>query len=472
MRRQSGRYHARRLTPLRDVKRFASSVLAFAHAAGVSAETTPKDSHALVAALARDAVRLDLNTYDLCCLAGLHLRADRDALASFTDEDVLDLFEQMCELVDPGAENPRKRATHAIQRLRDGRMLVRVDGAGVVRAGEYALTRLATGVVSFYLEDEALTRESLTLLTRTLLAQLAEIKAAASWAVDAEDWTQKVIAPLRVTVADLIQGIDRRQRGLDVAQEQVQADIAGLIESDWFAAVDEAQELLDTTTDTLRELNDVLLRDTHQFVALLQEIQDEAQSKDVLEAQEVAQRVIEQVDKIGSWGEARQRAWSGYYQYVHRYLRDVVRLDPDRALSQRLRNQLTEWPLRPFALALSAEASLRILREVPTRIDRPVVSRSRADRERRPEEVPVRSEEAILENAVLTALDAGAATLSEVTEAVLEGLPEELRFDSAGRIAAIVADRVRPRVERERRWTRVSDAFEIQQWTLSRGKRR
>lgn len=38
----------------------------------------------------------------------------------------------------------RKRATHAIGRLRDQRMLARVDGAGIVRAGEYALTRLAT----------------------------------------------------------------------------------------------------------------------------------------------------------------------------------------------------------------------------------------------------------------------------------------------------------------------------------------
>ena len=58
-------------------------------------------------------------------------------------------------------------------------MLARVDGAGIVRAGEYALTRLAAAVVEYFLADEALTRESLTLLTGTLRAQLAEVLAAA-----------------------------------------------------------------------------------------------------------------------------------------------------------------------------------------------------------------------------------------------------------------------------------------------------
>jgi chromosome partition protein MukF len=42
-----------------------------------------------------------------------------------------------------------------------------------------ALTRLAAAVIEYFLADEALTRESLTLLTGTLRAQLAEVLAAA-----------------------------------------------------------------------------------------------------------------------------------------------------------------------------------------------------------------------------------------------------------------------------------------------------
>ena len=111
------------------------------------------------------------------------------------------MFEQVCDVVDPGAENPRKRATHAIQRLREQRLLVRVDGAGIVRAGEYTLTRLAAAIVEYFLTDEALTRESLTLLTGILRAQLAEILAAARKAEGEDAWRTTVSGSLRVTVS-------------------------------------------------------------------------------------------------------------------------------------------------------------------------------------------------------------------------------------------------------------------------------
>jgi len=123
---------------------------------------TSPDPSRTIASLARDQVNLDLKTVDLCFLAGLYLRADKAALAFFEEDMLVDMFEQVCDVVEPGADNLRKRATHEIQRLREQRMLARVDGAGIVRAGEYALTRLAAAVIEYFLADEALTRESLT----------------------------------------------------------------------------------------------------------------------------------------------------------------------------------------------------------------------------------------------------------------------------------------------------------------------
>ena len=146
------------------------------------------DPSLVIASLARDQVSLDLKTVDLCFLAGLYLRANKGALASFEEDMLVDMFEQVCDVIEPGADNPRKRATHAIQRLREQRMLARVDGTGIVRSGEYALTRLAATVIEYFLADEALTRESLTLLTGTLRAQLAETLAAAKKAHDEEAW--------------------------------------------------------------------------------------------------------------------------------------------------------------------------------------------------------------------------------------------------------------------------------------------
>lgn len=424
------------------------------------------DPSRLIAALARDQVNLDLKTVDLCFLAGLYLRADRAALASFEEDVLVDMFEQICDVVDPGAERPRKRATHAIQRLRDQRMLARVDGAGIVRSGEYALTRLAAAVVEYFLADEALTRESLTLLTGTLRAQLAEILAAAKRAESEEDWRQRVVAPLRVTVGDLVGGIERRQRGLDSQQEEVQAEIAKLLQADWFGAVERCQSLLDTTTDTLRELNEVLLRDTHHFVALLQEIQALASAAEQLEPEEAVQRVIEHVDRIAAWGGARQRAWSEYYQYVHRYLRDVVRLDPDRALSQRLRDQVAGWASTPFHLLVAAAPSIRLLRPLESRVERPPVTRLRTDREAAPDLVEPEDMGLAIETLVAKALAAGATSLVDVTEWVLPNFPEDSHYAITGRVADELARVTRARSAYERPWRPVEPRLEVEDWDL------
>lgn len=428
---------------------------------------TSSDPSRLIAALARDRINLDLKTVDLCFLAGLYLRADRAALASFEEDVLVDMFEQVCDVVDPDAENPRKRATHAIQRLREQRMLARVDGAGIVRAGEYALTRLAAAVVEYFLADEVLTRESLTLLTGTLRAQLAEVLATARRADTDDAWRQSVVGPLRVTVGDLVQGIERRQRGLDSQQEEVQAEIAKLLQADWFGAVERCQSLLDTTTDTLRELNEVLLRDTHHFVALLQEIQSLAGTAGNTDTEETVQRVIEHVDRIAAWGSARQRAWSDYYQYVHRYLRDVVRLDPDRALSQRLRDQVAGWTARPFFTLVAHAPSIRLLRPLETRVERPAVSRPRADREAPPSVVAPEDALAELEALIRSALAAGAVDLADATARVLPSLPPESHYAATGRIADVVARITRVRSELERPWKAVLDTLEIEDWCVT-----
>ncbi|HIH2751646.1 hypothetical protein L3V59_41355 [Burkholderia aenigmatica] len=432
----------------------------------ISPNRSAPDSNRLLASLVRGQVILDLKTTDICFLAGLYLRAENAGLTSFEEDLLVDQFEQVCDIVEPGAENPRKRATHAIQRLREQHMLARVDGAGIVRAGEYSLTRLAAAIIEYFLLDEALTRESLTLLTGTLRAQLAEILAAARKSDNNEAWRIQVLTPLRITVGDMVAGIERRQRGLDAQQEEVQAEIATLLSVDWFSAVDRCQALLDATATTLRELNEILLRDTHHFVALLQDIQVLASKAGNTETEEAAQRVIEHVDRIAAWGGSRQRAWSEYYQYVHRYLRDVVRLDPNRALSQRLRDQVADWPNRPFHLLAAHAGSIRLLRPFEVRVERPPVARPRMNREAEPDWVKVENALADIEVLVAQALNDGCSTLASATEKVLTALPADSHYMAMGRIADALVRLAMVQAERERPWRTINERLEIEDWIV------
>jgi chromosome partition protein MukF len=428
--------------------------------------TVNDDSLRIIASLNRDRVGLELKTVDLCFLIALHYRAELAGLTCFEEETLLDVFEQVSDAVESDAENLRKRATHAIQRLRDQRLLSRVDGSGVVRAGEYSMTRLASGIVEFFLAEQVLTRESLTLLTKALAASLAEVKAAARKAAGPDAWRAKVVAPLRITVADLVAGIERRQRGLDAQQEEIQRRIGDLLQTDWFSAVDDCQKLLDETTATLAELNAVLLHDASQIQAVLSDIGQIAATGGMQEAEEACQRVGEQVDRVASWGGARQRAWSNYYQYVHRFLRDVVRLDPDRALSERLRSQLAGWSQRPFALVVASAPPIRLLREKSLRVHRPAVQQPARDREAAVENVPADTDLATVEGRVRALLADGSPSLSAVLHQVLPEVADQKRFAATGRIAGQVAAEANPRSERERPWVEVPSKIEVEDWML------
>jgi chromosome partition protein MukF len=420
----------------------------------------------VLAVIAERKLSLELSTLDICFLVALHVRGESAGLTSFTEAQLEDVFAQASAVAQPALDQLRRRATLAIQRLRVQRLLARVDGQGVVRTGEFALSRLASSIVLFFLEEDVLTRETLGLLTGSLRIAIMAVLEAARRAGDSTAWQDGVVGPLRVTIAELIAGIERRQRGLDLQQEDFQTEIRRLLEADWFGAIDRCQDLLESTSATLRELNEVLLRDSSVLLALLQDIEDLAVAAGEAEGEAAAHRLMDQVDRITAWGSARQRAWSEYFQYVHRYLRDVVRLDPTRALMQRLRDQLAGAGRR-FALAYAGAAPIRILRTVAALPDRPPVVRPRAPREKDPEADVGEDPQVALDGKVARALGRGAAALSVVTDEVTAELPGPERFVEAGRVAQTVARLAHASSAIERPWVAVGDDLLIEDWTVA-----
>jgi len=88
------------------------------------------------------------------------------------------------------------------------------------------------------------------------------------------------------------------------------------------------------------------------------------------------------------------------------------------------------------------------------------------ERDTPPDEQPAVDPFAALEDAVRKQLDAGAASLRDVTAQVTGELPEEERFRAAGRVAQVVARLARTRADRERPWLAVDEAFAIEEWML------
>lgn len=485
--------------------------------------TPPRDVTRTLAGFVERKLRLELSTLELAFLGMLRLRGNEAAVAAFSEDQVFDAFEHVCHLVEPGAENVRARASHALRRLREQQLLLRVDSAGVVRAGEYALSRLGLGIVDFYLESQVLSRESLSPITATLTATLSELVNKARQLVEGGEsdaqlplWTN-IHGTLDVTCRELLVAIEKRQLGLDHQQEAFQKEIATLLSADWFGSLEHCQSLLDTSAAALNELNEVLLRDTQQLHALLADLVQllsehsflvrtpnehrtevagtndgpsplveataaEAETPDEQPADakldgdgvqghiladkcvRAAVNVAEQVDRVANWGAARQKAWTNYYDYVHRYLRDVVRLDPSRALSQRLRQQLAEHGTRPFALAVATESGMRVLREPEPLEAPPPVRRPRKAREKELQtEAPQEDPLIALERAVREVISEGSRNLQQITQHLTEHMDPEERFLTAGRIAEIFGRLPQTLFDRERQWVDAAPDLSIEQ---------
>lgn len=462
----------------------------------------PRSDSALLESLAERRVGLELSTLDIAFLALLRTRGSAAALSSFNEQQLLDAFETAAASVEPAAENLKVRITHTLRRLREQRLLTRVDASGVLRAGEYALSRLASSVVDFFLEDQVLTSDTLAPLTQALGSTLLHVKelstALTSGATPASELWPRIVGPLEVTCRELLVAIEKRQLGLDHQQEQFQKEIANLLAADWFGSLEHCQGLLDTSAQALQELNEVLLRDSNHLHALLNELtiifsnyseqhardtgNDDAVERGADDATNSATQgeydqaqsalrlsttLAEHIDRVAAWGAARQKAWSDYYEYVHRYLRDVVRLDPSRALSQRLRQQLLDHGKRPFTLTVAAEVGMRVLRDPAPLEAPPPVRRERKPRDKEPETTtPQPDPMLLLEQAVNDLLRSGVSTLTELTERLTSDLAPNERFLVAGRIAELVGRLPQSQMLRERPWIPVHNEICIEQRTV------
>lgn len=425
------------------------------------------DADALIAGLVSSKASLSLETIDLCFLVALRARLLRESLPSIDEELLVDTFERVCPIVDPGADNLRQRATWAIQRLRSQQILQRVDGAGFLDAGSYALTRLGASIVDHYAHSEALTRESLAHATKVLLGKLADVVADAQRCTDDAAWQRDVLLPLGLTVQALVDAIDARARGLDVQQAALREEIAALLQREWQAAMARCEHLLAETVSTLRELNEVLLRDSTLLQDRLQELARIGAQAGREDVEQAASRVGEQIDRLVAWGNQRLANWSEYYQYVQRFLRSVVRLDPSRAVSERLRDGVTRYVDAPWSLTVFDAPPLRILREVEVHEAQPDVGWPASDRDTLPE-VAAGDEERDVALLVDEALAAGLDRLSAVARWVLPHFPENRRFRVIGAVTEATARAALVERTRERAWVDVGDGIQIEEWHVRR----
>ncbi len=322
---------------------------------------------------------LQLDRERLAFLSGIHAFLELNPDPVLSEEQLRDIFGLLNDVTQGETGAVALRATHAIDALCRQNLLVRADFGGIAAEGELTLSPLGKTLAEWFGARDALTREGLEVMLTRIRADLAQVRQAAVQGGDDAHWRIRVVGPLKLTVAGLVEMIDRRQRGMDVQQQETRERIGELLEAQWFEAIERCESLLQTTSSTLGELNRALMSETEGVANLLNEIFEAADRAGREETLDAVNHVRTQIERVAAWGESRFQSWSAYYQNVHEFIRTIVRVDRERALRARLRDAIKGYAEAPWNLRHSAQTHYRHLREPESRLDAKSVTRSRRE---------------------------------------------------------------------------------------------
>ena len=309
-------------------------------------------------------MKLHLNSEDLAFIAGVQTYIEIEHSFSLEFSDLEKIFYIVNEVAKSSQDNLSQRTHNAVERLLKNQMIIRVDGGGISHRPVYDITQLGKAIVAYMTSNEKLTRENLTIITSRIISFLADIRRALTTSGSQNFWEEKVLMPLGLVVSELLEAIEKRQKGLDIEQQEVRSQISELLEKQWMDALEACETLLSTTSGTLQELYRTLLSENSTIKLGLSDIYEQAEQHDQPKILAIVESIYNRLDQLEQWGKERVASWSQYYRRVNDFLQSIVRFDPNREVSYRLKEQIREYPRDPWFLRMIEPTIYRTIREI------------------------------------------------------------------------------------------------------------
>ncbi|MEI8611890.1 chromosome partition protein MukF [Enterovibrio sp. Hal110] len=278
--------------------------------------------------------------------------------------ELIDAFRIVSDQFEQSSETIAFRANNAINDLVRSRLLSRFTSELTDGASIYRLTPLALGISDYYARHREYSSLKLSIQLSMVADEIDKALSAASEDGDEAYWRKNVYAVLKYSVAEIFDRIDLNQRTMDEQQQKVKEDIAALLNQDWQAAIANCEHLLNETSSTLRELQDTLQSAGDQLQTQLLNIQEQVHGRDDLDfVDAMIYNLQMKLDRIINWGQQAIDLWIGYDRHVHKFIRNAIDMDKNRAFSQRLRQSVTEYFDSPWFLTFADADRLLDMRD-------------------------------------------------------------------------------------------------------------
>ncbi len=306
---------------------------------------------------------LKLTTENLAFLIAIKNWISPDEDSHLNEDNLHSIYDIIDSVFDGLDETKRQRANTAIRTLIDQRVLNCLSYGTTDTESTYNLSSLGESIGNFFEADDTVSQEALSVMFFNIQMILSSILKAANLGGDESHWRLKVKQPLQNTIRELIDSIDRRQRLLDDEQQQTKNQIAELLNKHWEEAISNCEQLLETTSNRLKELQDVLVQSCESMQEILTNISDKAYEAGKTDIQTLVSQLQLKLDKISRWSEIRLKKWEEFYARVHEFIRHLISIDKDRSFVDRITENIRTYLDSPWYLVCADTEPVQVLRE-------------------------------------------------------------------------------------------------------------
>lgn len=315
----------------------------------------PGGALALAQTIIDAGVAIELRPRDIALLVLIRQRIQTrgDGAISLTEGEIRGLARRIDELDISDPAGGEKRVTESLTRLMRAECLTRADMRRLTLAEdtELQLTSLGEDIADWHLEHGQFSGEPLTAILRAFTRQLAGLAEEAEQASSQEAWEDCVLSPMKHVLKDMLVSIQRHQKELDRQHEELRSFIPALLSESSEASIDLCEKKLATVGITIRDLHEVTLTSTTAASTLLARIESMGESGSITGLIQNCGEIERRLQSISQWTNQRLSDWGEHHRVVHDFLRDVVRIDRSRRLTEALKHSVAESPTWTLSVA-------------------------------------------------------------------------------------------------------------------------
>lgn len=328
---------------------------------------------------------MELLPRDLAVLILLKAKLNKrnGAAGAFTESEIRNVYRSIDDIeANSSTVGFESRYGGLLNRLVESGCLIRSNTQLIAADDpEHILTGIGEAIAEWNTDSVDMSGESLMSILEAFNAQLSVISERSKDAEFDDDWNW-IDRQIRWVLTSMLRNVHEHQTMLDMTFSRITEIVPVLLEKNNDEAIDECEEILDRVVKTISDLYRVIHQAANTAYTLIERIESVARASPECPAGIISHcgLIASQISAITEWTLLRQKSWVEHHAFIHQFVRNVIRVDRDRRITDALKRGLVKepwWSLSvsdmPKAIVIKDEIVVPSTRRSPRREKKPFV---------------------------------------------------------------------------------------------------